>query len=136
MLKYAQYQAWKNTLFQNVNTAADSDDDEALLWVKQVEEYDTYPDEHFEQVPEKKFRRLDKKLSAACQRAAQGQLGHRITALVTKVTKEGRSARGREILRMIYRYYLSNRTAEQVYMITDLQKVKLSDPTKGNLEKF
>ncbi len=55
---------------------------------------------------------------------------------MTMVTKLGRSARGREILCMVCRYYLSNRTAEQVYMITYLQKVELYDPKKGNLEKF
>ena len=134
--KFAEFPAWRNNLYQNVNTAADRSDDKALLWVKEVEEYDKVADEILAEAPRKSFQKLDKRISAAVQRAAHGQLGRQITQHVTLVLKEGRSARGRELLRMVFRYYLTNRTQEQVYRITDLQKVVMKDSKNGDLEKF
>ena len=41
--------------------------------------------------------------------------------------------RGRELLRLIIKYYQTNRTADAVYNLTDLQKVRI---VRGNIEGF
>ena len=46
-----------------------------------------------------------------------------------------RVCRGRELLRMIVRYYQSNKMAEKVFSLADLLIVKMGDPHKGSLEK-
>ena len=62
-----------------------------------------------------------------------GELGRQITQKAEDSLKQLRAARGRAILRLIIRYYLTNRTAEAVYNLYDLQMVKI---VKGNLEGF
>ena len=64
----AQFRAWKNTLYQNVNSASGRYDDQAIKWVMEVENRDISIDQlrHVQT----KWRLLDRRLSAALQRAA------------------------------------------------------------------
>ena len=52
-----QFRAWKNTVFQNVNVAAQRDDDKALVWVSRVDDPNVTDEELTEQPP-LRFRQL------------------------------------------------------------------------------
>ena len=133
--KPGEFRAWRNTVFQNVNAAAMRHDDTALLWVKQVDD-PLVTDEMLARQSEKRYALLCKRLSAALQRIAHGELGRQITALCETAIANDRAARGREILRVICAYYKTNQTAEKVFLICDLLKVKMKDTRNGSLETF
>ena len=70
-------------------------------------------DKYFAEEPEPEFRRLDKRLSAALERAAHGELGRAVTDHASKCLKTyDRPAYGRELLRMIVRSYQTHATAK------------------------
>jgi hypothetical protein len=71
---------------------------------------------------------LDRRLSCALQDIATGELGRQIVLATEAELHEGRSIKGIDILRMICKYYLTNKTSDLVYDITDLYKVRM----KGN----
>ena len=133
--KAGQFRAWKNTVFQNVNVAAQRDDDEALEWVSQVDDVNV-TDEALAERPPTKFIQLSKRLATALQKIAHGELGREITQRVSRALDEKRSACGLELLRIICAYYATNRTAARTCSIADLQKVKLTDRKNGDLEKL
>ena len=108
----AQFRAWKNTLFQNVNAASGRMDDKALEWVMKTENL-AIPDADMATC-KRKFAILDRRLSAALQRIAHGELGRQITQAAEDALREGRAVRGRELLRLIIRYFQTNRTADAV----------------------
>ena len=102
--KVAQYDAWRNTLMQNIDSASSRTDSKALFWAQEVLDLERFPDEHFALEPEHRFRKLDKKLCAGLQRIAHGELGRTITERVNTALKTQRVVRGRELLRMIIHY--------------------------------
>ena len=126
----AQYRAWKNTVFQNINAASGRPDDEALKWALECEDLDGVPDDDLA-CTSMKFGLLDRRLSARLQQIASGELGRQITQKAEDALKTGRAVRGRELLRLIIRYYQTNRTADAVYNLTDLQRVRV---IKNNID--
>ena len=91
--------------------------------------------EQFEDVPMHiivrvlaRFLLLGRRLFSALQRSAQGERGRQITLAAEAELRDGRSIKGLVILRMIFHYYQTNKTADLVYDITDLYKVSM----KGN----
>ena len=52
---------------------------------------------------------------------ATGELGRQITQAAEDALKVGRAARGRELLRLIFQSYKTNRTADAVYNVIDFQ---------------
>ena len=128
----AQFRAWKNTILQNINAASGRPDDDALQWALKCEDFEGTPDSELSGV-DPKFGLLDRRLSARLQMIATGELGRQITQKAEDALKTGRAVRGRELLRMIFQYYQTNRTADAVYNLTDLQKVRI---VKGNIEGF
>ena len=106
-------------------------DDKALEWVMKTENL-AIPDADMATC-KRKFAILDRRLSAALQRIAHGELGRQITQAAEDALREGRAVRGRELLRLIIKYFQTNRTADAVYNLADLQRVHM----KGyNLEAF
>jgi hypothetical protein len=59
------------------------------------------------------------------------ELGRRITLEVAKWLKEGKSVAGLWLFRIVVRYYATGRTAEALYNINDLQRIRVKD-----LEEF
>ena len=45
-----QFRAWKNVLYQNMNTASGRPDDKALAWARQAED-ESLPDDYFHKSP-------------------------------------------------------------------------------------
>ena len=121
--RLAQYEAWRNTLFQNTDVASGRKDDKVLAWLQEVEDFEKYPeDARFAEEPDQRFYLLDKNLCAALQKAAHGELGRQITERVNQCMRAvpSRRARGRELLRIIVRYYQTNKTAEKAVSYTHL----------------
>ena len=83
-------------MFQNVNIAAQRDDDKALVWVSRVDDPNVTDEELTEQ-PELRFRQLSKRLAAALQKVVGGELGRDITQRVARSIALKRSARGLEL---------------------------------------
>ena len=127
-----QFRAWKNIIYSNTNTAANRMDDEALAWVMKAEMFDDISDDDLQRVP-KRFLMLDHRLSSALQRIAQGELGRQITLAAEAELRAGRAIKGLVILRMICKYYQTNKTSDLVYDITDLYKVSMEG---NNAEGF
>ena len=71
-----QFRAWKNVLYQNINTASGRPDDKALAWARQAED-ESLPDDHFQKVP-RIFATLSRKLAAVLQKNATGELGAKL----------------------------------------------------------
>ena len=67
------------------------------------------------------------------QKHATGDLGRLITQKTDDCIKKGQSVPGLVLLRLIFRKYASNRQADAVYNLIDLQKVKM---VNNNLEGF
>ena len=109
----AGYRAWKNLLFQNVNTASGRVDDKALEWVRQVED-EALPDEHFRTVPIR-FCTLSRKIAALLQRLGTGELGRKITQTAEDWIKTGRSVPGLVLLRLILLLYRQERRSGLQY---------------------
>ena len=120
--KPGQFKAWKNVVFQNVNVAAQRNDDLALVWVSQVDDPSVTVEDLAEEPPTR-FIQLSRQLALSLQRVAQGELGRQIMQRVSRAIVEKRAARGLELLRMICDYHAANRTAEQTCKIVGLQKV-------------
>ena len=72
-------------------------DDKALEWVMKAEQLEI-PDENMATC-KTKFAILDRRLSAALQRIAHGELGRQIIQAAEDALREGRAIRGRELLR-------------------------------------
>jgi len=87
---------------------------------------------HFDTIP-KRFLTLSKKLAAALQKIATGELGRKISQIAEDYLKRGRSVPGLVLLRVIQMDYSTNRQAEVVFNLNDLQKVQIKS---GNLEGF
>ncbi len=90
----------------------------------QVEDLTDVADEYLAGEVEDRFKRLDKRLSAALRRIVHGELGRRMTERANTCMREKRQVRGRELLRMIVRHFQSNDMAEKVYRIGDLLEVE------------
>ncbi len=118
-----QFRAWRNSASRSANAASGRLDDKALHWVKQAEAYDDVTDEQCAAEPPKQFKRSSRALATALQKIAAGELGRAITDHVARSLADGHSARGLELLRMLFRYNASSKTKERVYRATDLQKV-------------
>ena len=112
-----------------MDLASRREDNKAMLWIQEVEMLDTVTDEQLMDEQHRRFRMLDKALATACQKIAHGELGRTITDRVNKCIREHkRVCRGRELLRMIVRYYQSNKVVEKVSSLADLLIVKMGDP--------
>ena len=92
-----------------------------------AERFEDVPMDMLVRVPSR-FLLLDRRLSSALQRIAQGELGRQSTLAAEAELRNGRSVKGIGILRLICHYYQTNKTADLVYDITDLYKVSM----KGN----
>ena len=90
----------------------------------QAEQFEDVPMNMLVRVPGR-FLLLDRRLSSALQRIAQGELGRQITLAAEAELREGRSIKGLVILRMIFHYYKTNKTSDLAYDITDLYKVRM-----------
>ena len=75
-----RYQAWKNTVYQNLNAASGRPDDEVLIWARQAED-ESVSDEDLHKLP-RMFATLSRKFASALQERATGELGHLITLTV------------------------------------------------------
>ena len=104
--------------------------------MQDVERLDAFEDAKFLEDPEDRFALLDKRLSATLQPAATGELGRQLAETASQALREGRTVRGRELLRQVVRSYQTNATAEMTYQMGDLLNVKMKDPKSGSLEKF
>jgi len=129
--KSAQARAWINMILQNVNAASGRSDEKALLWVRECLDLERV-DSYFAS-SSRRFALLDARFGAALQQMAHGELGRQISLFVEACLREGRIAKGREVFRIILRYYSTNKTADVIFQITDLQRIKL---VSGNLETF
>ena len=132
----AQFRAWKNAVFTNVDVAAGREDNKALRWVQKVDHEATML-AHLGPDRRKQFGSLNKKLAAALinPKVAKGELGRRLYQFCEDCMKYGkRAACGRELLWLILSYYKTSKHAEVMFDISDLQKVELK---KGqSLESF
>ena len=127
----AQYRAWRNLVYQSINTASGRPDDKALAWAREVED-ETKELEYFDEVP-RRFKLLSRKLATALQKIATGELGRRITQKAEDYMKEGRSVPGLVLLRVVQMDYSTNHQAEVLFNLLDLQKVQIKG---GNIEGF
>ena len=128
----AQYRGWRNVAYENINAASGRPDDKALIWALRADDLEGVPDEELRKSP-KRFAILDRRISASLQKIAQGELGRQITQAAEDALKENRSIKGLEILRIMIRYFQTNRTADAVYTLKDLQLVQVKNK---NIEGF
>ena len=68
-------------------------DDKALHWVMQAEQFEDVPMNVLVRVPER-FLLLDRRLSSALQRIAQGELGIHSTLAAEAELRDGRPIKG------------------------------------------
>ena len=57
---FAEFESWRNVVFQNVDTASRRADNKAMEWIQEVEMLDTVTDESLMDEPTKRFANLDK----------------------------------------------------------------------------
>ena len=128
------FRAWKNTVYQNINVASGRPDSKALEWAMQVED-ESVPDEALHEVP-RRFARLSQKLSAKFQTISQapgalggmmgkGGLGGQIALAVEQWLLKKKPAPGLVLLRIIIKYFATNRACEILYNINDLAMCKI-----------
>ncbi|MCP4240798.1 MAG: hypothetical protein GY772_09590, partial [bacterium] len=128
----SQYRAWLIAVLQNLVAAAGRPDEKVIAWAREVED-DTKPPEHFA-TSGKRFATLDRKFGAGLSRVATGELGRKIIHMQDQAMQnENRVIKGREILRVIVRYYATGKNAEVMFSLNDLQKVTLRG---DNIENF
>ena len=125
------FRAYKNVVYQEINTASGRPDDKAMRWARELEDMGL-PDSHFETVP-KRFATLSRKIATAVQKNAHGELGRNITETVEDWIRGNRSVPGLVLLRMVFRYYSTGRPAEAMFNLNDLQNVKMIN---NNLEQY
>ena len=125
------FRAYKNIVYQKINTASGRPDDKAMCWAREAEN-DELPDSHFHVVP-KRFATLSRKIASAVQENAHGELGRNITETVEDWIRENKSVPGLLLLRMVFKYYSTGRPAEAMFNLNDLQQVKMIN---NNLEQY
>ena len=128
----AQFSAWKEAV-RNKVVAASGRSREAFLWMLDVEEVSV----SYEKLAESgsKNESLDDKLRAAITDVCAGELGKELNrAAEEEKVKFRRPLAGRQMLRLIYVYFQTKQSLNQVYGLTNLMKVTyLGDK---NMEQF
>jgi len=128
----AQFSAWKEAV-RNKVVAASGRSREAFLWMLDVEEVTVSYEKLAE--PGSKNVSLDDKLRAAITDVCAGELGKELNrAAEDEKVKFRRPLAGRQMLRLIYVYFQTKQSLNQVYGLTNLMKVNyLGDK---NMEQF
>ena len=126
-----QFRGWKNTAYQNVNSASGRADDKTVAWLRATDDHLKCSDDFRDS--QKRFARLDRLLASAVTKIAHGELGRQITQKNEDALKEGRMARGRELLWLVLDYYRTGTTADSMFSLNDLQAVKCQN---DKLEQF
>ena len=108
--EYARVRAWKNTVFQNINTASGRPDDKALAWAMTADDEGVTEDQLM--VIPNKFRQLSRKITGKLQNMATGELGRFITQIVEDWLKTKRTAPGLLLLRIILTHYATGRAPD------------------------
>ncbi|MCP3879628.1 MAG: hypothetical protein GY701_14740, partial [Sulfitobacter sp.] len=128
----SQYRAWIITVLQNLVAAAGRPDEKGIAWGREVED-ETKPPAYFA-VSGRRFATIDRKFGAALSKVATGELGRKSTQLQDQAMQnDHRMIKGREVLRVIVRYYATGKNAEVMFSLNDLQKVTLRG---DNIENF
>ncbi len=123
------WRAWRNNTTRFIVSAARRHDDSALEWIMKAETHEQAYLEH----PGHGWITLDRKTAAALTNISNGELGRALTLHSNACLSQGRSARGRVLLQIVFNHYSSGKNAELMYDISRLQKITL----KGDhLEAF
>ena len=123
-----QYRAWRSTVLQSVNAASGRPGDRALHWALAATDEDV-PDESPKRSGE--FETLDLKWAAALQKVAHGELGRKMQQAADNALKERRSVRGRELFRIIAKYYKTNAKSDFVFGFNDLKDLEVHGSRLG-----
>ena len=125
--------AWRNTVYQNVNSASGRPDDRTISWIRAVERPDAQPSDFLDSG--KRFLTLDRKLGAALSKIATGELGRILTQAGEDAMQfNDRVARGRELLCIIFQYYSTGKGPDVVYNLNDLQAIRLKGDAIENFQ--
>ena len=125
-----------------MDSASKRKDNKALKWIQKCEDFTIEDDALVLEDAEIRSRYkalLSKRISVKLQQIAQTQsqnvplLGARILQRTEAALKEGRTPGGRELLRMVMRYYTPHAQMVEYYRLTDVQQLKVVD---NNLEAF
>ena len=130
----AQFRAWRYSARSNV-VAASNNPEAAFKWIKEVEATGAKV-EDFQNSG--KFVTLDTKLASSLNAIARGELGRKLTLLSEREDREGRLAKGRQLLRVVYDHFKIDEFAGVLYELTDLMAVKIrnDNPSPKQLEWF
>ena len=102
-----EFRAWKIAVRGEI-AAASGRDDAGLQWAMEVEN----PSATFESLADScKFRTLDEKLASALNLAGSGVVGRELATETEKAAQQGRLLRGRQALRIVYKWYATNTEA-------------------------
>ncbi len=112
-------------------TAARRHDDSALEWVVRVETHKHADLEH----PGHGWITLDRNIAAAFAYISHGELGRALTLHSNACLSQGRSARGRVLLQIVFNLYSSGKNAELMYDSNHIQKVTLHGRAPRGLPK-
>ena len=91
----------------------------AQEWILKVETHDPADLE----TPGVGWASLDRKIAAALSNIAHGELGKQLTIASSVALGEGKAARGRVLLAMVFKYYAAGNNAELIHDIDHLQKI-------------
>ena len=103
------WRAWKSKTILVVVSAAGRHDYTALLWIIQVEAHQI---EDLE-VPGNGWVTLDRKLAAALTNISHGELGRMLTLHSNACLNQGRAARGRVLLQLVFNHYSPGKARTQ-----------------------
>ena len=124
------WRAWRNNTTRFIVSAAGRHDDSALEWIMKAETHGHADLEH----PGHGWITLDRKTAAALTNISNGELGRALTLHSNACLSQGRSARGRVLLQIVFNHYSSGKNAELMYDIDHLQtntlKGEHSKPSK------
>ena len=113
------WKAWRNNTIHSIVSAAGRHDDSALDWVMKVETHEQADLEH----PGHGWVALDPQIAAALTNISHGELGRKLTLHSNACLSQGRSARGRVLLHIVFNHYSSDKNAGLMYDINHLQKI-------------
>ena len=117
-----------------MGSASKRKDNKALKWIQKCEDFTIEDDDLVLEDAEIRSRYkalLSKRISVKLQQIAQTQsqnvplLGARILQRTEAALKEGRTPGGRELLRMVMRYYTPHAQMVEYYRLTDIQQPKV-----------
>ena len=126
-----QFRGWKNSFYQEIQSASGRRDNKALEWAK-IPEHPETTLESCRKNP-RNFLTLDRKMAKELTSISYGDLGRRITQYNEDALKETRTARGMELAFLFFKYFQASFGAQSLYGMQHLTSLKLKD---GNLEFF